>query len=624
YSKLEWNREKQKIYAKSLTENNIFEIKEKTPEKDARVKTSSLVDLGILTKDRNLTEVGEYITNLKTITESKNIFGIREESFIYLKQLLKFQLIENPYKEFKIKPLLALIYALIEGNNELSFDMLTFVIPQCKTYDEIKYYIENNTRISPYEYVMEKIKEDYTDKIEIILNSKCNYDHEIISALLSNRKSREYSKEAIDLYENLKEYHLNKDKWSIGKKYEYIQNLDLKKISKKSKTKLSAYIFGYEKITTKLNQAEVIEFFENTELLKSKTEKELLKNYCYLYYYGIRLSNLMEYKDLNLRYIKITDIFFVEGNNIKLEVVPYYYFKSCIINLIKEPLLEKKNYVEFIEKNLDLKDMYPSLNINLQNLIEEIKIDYPTINLTGNLSEELKLFTLQKRKEKFEKLIDQKFDKENLIKILEAIKLGKKDKVKKLMNCEADLPTIFEYIIGIIWHILNDRRDDLYEILNLYLDADLLPQRFAAGGKPDIIFKHLDHDQIIEVTLTTQDNQRRLELEPVSRHLGNHILTNNGKPAYAVFIAPYLDNNVLVNFRSQKYCRFYDRKDRSKFVESLEILPLDIDNMIYILNKDYKYLELYKEFNILFNSKEKDGVQWYYNEIFEKYSESTL
>ena len=63
--------------------------------KDARVLTSGLVDLGLLTEERVVTDAGR---ELLAVTESSseggeepetNIFAIDRESFVYLKQLLK-------------------------------------------------------------------------------------------------------------------------------------------------------------------------------------------------------------------------------------------------------------------------------------------------------------------------------------------------------------------------------------------------------------------------------------------------------------------------------------------------------------------------------------------------------
>ena len=40
-----------------------------------------------------------------------------------------------------------------------------------------------------------------------------------------------------------------------------------------------------------------------------------------------------------------------------------------------------------------------------------------------------------------------------------------------------------------------------------------------------------------------------MEMEPVSRHLGNHILRTNNKSSYCLFATNYLDMNVISDFQ---------------------------------------------------------------------------
>lgn len=189
--------------------------------------------------------------------------------------------------------------------------------------------------------------------------------------------------------------------------------------------------------------------------------------------------------------------------------------------------------------------------------------------------------------------------------------------IKNYMDWEADIPTIFEYLVGVLWYKLNNFKGDLTDFFNLQLDANLLPRRFASGNKADIVFKSFEEDILLEVTLTSKDNQRKMELEPVSRHLGKYILKNN-KKAYAVFIAPYLDPNVLVAFRAYKILNYYDSNNPKNYVNGLKIIPLSIDDLLIILDKDLNYEKLKKKFDEAFNHNEIDGYKWY-KEILKGY-----
>lgn len=75
--------------------------------------------------------------------------------------------------------------------------------------------------------------------------------------------------------------------------------------------------------------------FENTELISAKDEETFILNFHILYMYIKKISVCEEYKDLNIRHLKLLDVFIFEYNNIKLDIVFWYLFKS-----VKDSLLE--------------------------------------------------------------------------------------------------------------------------------------------------------------------------------------------------------------------------------------------------------------------------------------------
>lgn len=60
------------------------------------------------------------------------------------------------------------------------------------------------------------------------------------------------------------------------------------------------------------------------------------------------------------------------------------------------------------------------------------------------------------------------------------------------------------------------------------LEATLLPKTRAAGGYADIIYgyesctSYPKHSLLLEATLADGNNRRRMEMEPVSRHLRDY------------------------------------------------------------------------------------------------------
>ena len=124
-----WERGKggdQEQFAVLLGENDIFKISTNTvvgSAKDARAKTGFLSDLGLTNSNRILSDVGQELLRLNSKDKIEiNEFDLSEESFIYLKQLLKYQ-----QPGFEVKPILSLIYSILDFDNNLPIDFLTFI-----------------------------------------------------------------------------------------------------------------------------------------------------------------------------------------------------------------------------------------------------------------------------------------------------------------------------------------------------------------------------------------------------------------------------------------------------------------------------------------------------------------
>ena len=127
--------------------------------------------------------------------------------------------------------------------------------------------------------------------------------------------------------------------------------------------------------------------------------------------------------------------------------------------------------------------------------------------------------------------------------------------------------------------------------MKLSLDANLLPKSHAAGGDADIVYEYdktttyPKHILLLEATLSDKTNQRRMELEPISRHLGQHLLKNNNTNSYCVFITTYLDINVLSDFRYRKDFPYYDTNNSQKYIKGMKIIPLSTDILKNIIKK---------------------------------------
>nr|WP_240516674.1 AlwI family type II restriction endonuclease [Brachyspira sp. G79] len=218
--------------------------------------------------------------------------------------------------------------------------------------------------------------------------------------------------------------------------------------------------------------------------------------------------------------------------------------------------------------------------------------------------------------------MDKKFNKNKIIEILTKIEKRDDNGVRKLVTDNADVPTIFEYILSIAWYLISDRKGNILDYMNLYLDSDMLPKTHASGGIADIVYLYDEtkyypkHDLLIEATLSKDKSQRKMEVEPVSRHLGEYILSNGNKNTYALFVSNSLYINVISDFINKRTMKYYSSNSEN-YINGLNIVCLETSEIKTILEKDINYKELYFIFRNALNSN-IDEINWYKKEIKEK------
>lgn len=618
-----WDTQSQVEFGKLLGELDIFEIKTTnvvSSDKDVRLKTGFVSQLGFTNEERIITTVGKELLASSKSFET-NELEISKESFIYLKQFLKYQ-----QNNFEIVPLLSLIYAIIEFDNALPIDFVTYVWSGSQTENELIENIRNYKNSSDYkETIYLSILNSENSEIakkncSLFFNTYSFSDEEqrnqLLLAILPHGKGDKFKRKTISLFNDLYSYWQNKNLWSNVKKKTFIQTTlksRYKHISSKKPVYYLESLFGTTSLNNSSNWEEIISFFENSPLIASKNEEDFTLNFHILYMYIKKLSLCEEYQDLNTRHLKLLDIFVFEYNKIKLDIIFWYLFKSVKNDLLKVKPLSENEYRIRLEANQNsIGDIYDFLKININELTTEIANDFPDIEELG-----FKNFALRKKEERLLELVNSVFTKENIIKIFENIYPRNDEQIRKLIKgwyqeYEATIPALFEYLLGIAFYWLSEKQVNISDILNPGLDANLLPRTHMAGGQADIIIHCKEKDYLIEATLSESDRQRQMEAEPVPRHLAKHILEVNSN-SLALFVAGQLDPNNLVVLRNYKFSAWYSSDGES--VESMDILPLSVSNMIYLLKNETDFNNVEKKFNILLNSENKDGYKWYKDEV---------
>ena len=584
-----WNNELQKKYYDFMKNKDFLTGEAKIKDKDAREKTSGLVDIGLITGDRLITEVGSELLKITKAGnfESDNIFNINRDSFIYLKQLLKTSI---DVSDSIVRPIIVVIKCLTELEY-LSYDEFTYFVPLIKDEKSIKQIISDiklfrEGKISPAEIIYKRLMEMNNYRLAQEKFENSDVDENLICLVGMNRKSRTYDKPYYELYENLKKIFLED-----GNNYEALLNA-AKNINQKPGTLWRSLLFKTTNIgiIRKNGRASI---HEECPFINCKNEIELKKVFFKYLHVFKAMATLSDYFDLNRRYFNITDILIFEDNMIKLDVIPKYYFKEIIDVLYKKTFIKDSN----LNVNIELESISEAFKLDISKVYEALSRD---LGIVIKNSEQAATYLNDERYRRFNTLVDKKFNDSVLIELLNCFEKRDDKRIEELVTDEATIPTIFEYILGIIWYKVSERQGNILEFMKLSLEAKLLPKTHAAGGYADIIYEYEActfyprHSLLLEATLADGNNQRRMEMEPVSRHLGDYRIRFNNPFDYSLFVSTYLDRNVISDFRYRKIIPYV--RDE-KIIKGMKIVSMDTSSLKKIIEKKIKYKYLYEVFN---------------------------
>lgn len=588
------NNELQARYYDFIKQKGFVEGNAKNKPKDAREKTSGLVDIGLINENRKLSDAGKALLHISSENDfsSDNQFQIAKDSFIYLKQLLK---TSYTVEGQTVRPFLVLLY-LLSKVDYLTLDEYTYLLPLCVGANETDEIIEGIKKLRTNDTTIDNIiinrlmnMNNYNTALDYFIEN--DVTESLICEIGLNRKSRQYDKPYFKLYGALYRVFVEDDIDSLPSVYSATKGIKIGKwwrsylFDTTSETAISKFPSDHLKVTLFNGVTGEIEFkkafFKTMHLFKAK-------------------ATLSDYLDLNRRYIKTTDIVLFEDDTVKLDVVPQYFFKSVMDQLysdifVKSELLYENCSIESISACLVVSD-----NTIIDGINKELGLSVTTIEAAREALED-------NRYQRLQHLIDTKFTDENLLSLLDYFEDRNDTEIRNMVTDNADVPTIFEYVLGILWYKASERQGKILDYMKLSLDADLLPKTHAAGGEADIVYEYCateaypEHTLLLEATLADSTNQRRMEMEPVSRHLGRHLIRTGNLNSYCVFATNYLDINVIADFRGRKSMPFYDTQDYSKSVNGMKIIPLQTSELKKIVSNGRTYKELYPIFEEVFN-----------------------
>ncbi|MBL32161.1 MAG: hypothetical protein CMP62_05520 [Flavobacteriales bacterium] len=626
----DWKEKDQKEFVGYLSEFiNFNEEAVLGSAKDVRLKVAFLSQLGLVDAKKVITHRGKELLELSNQNNDTQEFNIGYDSFLYIKQFLKFQ-----EKEWTIFPLLSLIYCCLEFENNLPNDVFSFVWPISSSKEELISNIMKYKETKNYKEVISLSSERYVldvkKNIKTFLQSHNTFDssdafNEMMYANLPHGRGPGFKPKVLTLYQDFKYYWSHKNRWPDEEKIRFIN----KKLKSRYRCLCASTADLYQ--TTLFSQTDfsknadwnsLVNHFEQIDLISSKDESEFILNFHILFMYIKKYTICEEYRDLNMRQLDLTELFIVEHDTISLDILFNYFFDSVKDKLLDELPLPKKEYkAKLIANHLNLGDVYSFLNLDRQALMSKILACEPEAKRFTSLKD----FGKQKKENRLKKLVAKVFSPQRIITLLELMSPRQDDQIREEIekwynkSYEASIPALFEYILTLSFYLIFEKSFKIGEALNAKLDANLLPKSHAPGGGADIEIKTKNKHYLIEATLSDNNNQKQMEAEPVPRHLAHYIKKNSIVDTVAIFVAPKLDPNNLVVLRNYIFSNWYNSKGDS-IAESMNILPLTIHNIIYLLKKKPNFEELENRIDKVLKSAEKDGKIWYESVVNKEFS----
>ncbi len=579
-------------------------------DKDAREKTSGLVDIGLITDNRRLTEAGVALLEISRSGNfaSDNIFQIPRDSFIYLKQLLK---TSNTVDGSIVRPFIVLLRVLSEFEF-ITMDEFTYLLPLCIDSHSTEYIIKKILDLRSNLTTIESViidrlmsMDNYQEALSMFLTGRVS--ESLICEIGMNRKSRTYDRSYYRLYQSLYNAFVRSDSSAFLSVYEATRSINIGR-------RWRDYLFNT--VSTRAIDDNPLSCLNHTLFDGVRTESAFKAAFFKVMHMLKAKATLSDYLDLNRRYIKTTDIVIFEDGCIKLDIVPKHFFGNVIEDLYSKAF----NASEKLYDNCSMQEIAPCLVENETVVIIGVNAELGTA-VTTVADARIALEDIRYRR--LQELIDDKFTDEKLLILLDLFERRNDAQIQEMVTDGADIPTIFEYVLGIIWYKTSERQGKILDFMKLSLDADLLPKTHAAGGEADIVYEYPatdyypEHSLLLEATLADRTNQRRMEMEPVSRHLGMHLIRTGNLNSYCVFVTTFLDINVISDFRNRKNSPYYDPQDYDKHVERMKIIPLQTSELKAIIANHKTYSMLYPLFEKAYKSI-LPPHKWYNKSISNK------
>lgn len=578
-------------------ENNITKfakVLDEAIEKRARHYTSNLVKMGFTTTNRSITEAGySYLRGSVIRDELEELLPLDNVNIALFRQLSKLKIFgssNNGKRQFYSPFIMALV--LLLNNETIDEHSFEVVVQGLSPYssDEVKEAIRNNEiNVTELEESIRNI--DITIPEELI--GKYDIDFDVFKNIFKgSKKNDSISKLYYDFFSVLRDFRNNKTEETYAN---LINCLDQDNIASIYKA------FGYGKAVfaagNKGSRYKLERFLEKNANHPLLISEDFVSEFYTAYTRSKWIDGIREYSDTTIRLLSATGLF-------KFKNLPELSYKEILSLIFDVEQLRQNVFGEMTDEEYahyeETEDSYFGKNIPFVEIFNYSNDDISAITskleklLGVGAATDVKKFLNDQKNSDFIAHINDKYPKEKIMELLPMFSDRKKDnQIKKEVNDAATVPTIYEYIIGIAWYYISNKEFDLYNSLNLTLNADFEPVIHAGGGDGDIVIHYEEIIIMLEVTLMNKQAQKRGEWEPVLRHSLNLKAANEPTETITFFIADELDYNTINIWRAVASVSLESTNTHTK-VDGVVIMPFTNNEVLAFLKNSVYYKDIVK------------------------------
>jgi hypothetical protein len=512
-------------------------------ESRARHYSSNLVKLGFIGPDRKITPAGYMFLNKGIVRDKfESILPLTNTNISLIRQLMKLRIYSSNQNNTRTyySPFLFAIYLLLT-NNQISNTDFRFLIQSASPY----------SNKDP-----DKLIDDYfknASEAPINVEYPFEFKNGRRLSLFSFKENFKNSKSSATVETYWKFYNVLYD-FKLNNDQNYFALLSLFKNSTQADKLKKAFgfgkpIFDFSENSHFTDVKLFLEINKNNELLKTSIDNfniVMLKRFTESKYFDMSI----EYSDTTKRIFSATGLFKFEKGLSKLA---YKDLLSGFFDLkeLRSSIFGSSTEEEFLSYEGNGKSNY---YFSVQSTSEILKLDQFKSDIVirqiekkfGTSISNIANITRDLANKDFVDHISKKYPKNKVLELLRLFEDRNNDfLLKEYVNPEATVPTIYEYLVGIAWYYLAEEKINVYDSLNLTLNADFEPVLHASGGDGDIVIKEENRVTMLEVTLMNRSSQGRAEMEPVLRHSNNLKAKYSPLETLTFFIACELDINTV-------------------------------------------------------------------------------